>query len=191
MDNNKQNHTAQTNPVKSDKPEHKGDALADAASSAFEETREKVSHGAKSVVEEAKERSTSAIHRSKHNLATQISDVAAAIKHSGDELQQSENVEDTIAHYAKNAGDKIQNVANYLEDKDVGEMLRDVEGFARRQPALFVGGAVALGLLAARFVRSSATHQNQGGSGSSQRNRHSSQTMSNKSTREQSYGQTR
>jgi hypothetical protein len=186
---NKQIHTSNTAPAKS---ENKGEALKDTAGAAFEETKEKVSHGAKSVVEEAKKRSTSVIHRSKHNLATQLSDVAAAIKHSGDELQQSENVEDTIAYYAKNAGDKIQNVANYLENKDVGEMLRDVEGFARRQPALFVGGAVALGLLAARFVRSSATHQHQSRSRSSQMNRRSSQAMSsNQSTREQSYGQTR
>lgn len=183
MDNNKQIHTS---PQSSTKPERKAESFTDAAGSVLEDTKEQVSQGVKSVTSEAKERTTSAIHRSKHKLATQISDVATAIKHSGDELEQSKNVEDTIAYYAKNAGDKIQDVANYLDNKEVGEMLRDVEGFARRQPAIFVGGAVALGLLAARFVRSSATHQHSTKHHTSQVNRRSNQTM-----KEHGYGQTR
>jgi hypothetical protein len=35
-------------------------------------------------------------------------------------------------------------------------MVRNVEDFARRQPALFIGGAFMLGLLGARFLKSSA-----------------------------------
>jgi hypothetical protein len=42
-----------------------------------------------------------------------------------------------------------------VREKDVNEMLRDVQQFARRQPALFIGGSFAAGLLAARFLRSS------------------------------------
>jgi hypothetical protein len=35
-------------------------------------------------------------------------------------------------------------------------LVGDVENFARRQPALFIGGALALGILAARFLKSSS-----------------------------------
>jgi len=35
------------------------------------------------------------------------------------------------------------------------QMLRDARNLARRQPALFIGGSFAVGLLAARFVKSS------------------------------------
>ena len=42
----------------------------------------------------------------------------------------------------------------YLRGKDFDRMVDDLEGFARRQPALFLGGAFMLGLLAARFLKS-------------------------------------
>ena len=42
-----------------------------------------------------------------------------------------------------------------LKNKDVTELLNDAQRLARRQPALFVGGAFALGLLGARFLKSS------------------------------------
>jgi hypothetical protein len=42
----------------------------------------------------------------------------------------------------------------------VGELIGDVEQFARRSPALFLGGAFALGVLAARFVKSSSAAAN-------------------------------
>jgi hypothetical protein len=35
-------------------------------------------------------------------------------------------------------------------------MIQEVERFARRQPALFLGGAFTLGLIAARFLKSSS-----------------------------------
>jgi hypothetical protein len=40
----------------------------------------------------------------------------------------------------------------------------EAEDFARRQPALFLGGAFALGLLGARFLKSSGQQASQGGS---------------------------
>jgi hypothetical protein len=47
-------------------------------------------------------------------------------------------------------------VAEYLREADGGRMARDLESLARRQPALVFGGAFALGLIAARFLKSSA-----------------------------------
>ena len=35
-------------------------------------------------------------------------------------------------------------------------MQRGVESFARREPLLFIGGAFALGMVAARFLKASA-----------------------------------
>jgi hypothetical protein len=34
-------------------------------------------------------------------------------------------------------------------------LIDDVEDFARREPAVFIGGAIAIGLVAARFLKSS------------------------------------
>ena len=46
-------------------------------------------------------------------------------------------------------------MSGYLEGKGLRDVLDDVSGFAKRQPGLFVGGALVAGLVAARFLRSS------------------------------------
>ena len=46
-------------------------------------------------------------------------------------------------------------VADYVQRADVREMMNEVEDFARRRPAVFIGSAFAVGLLAARFLKSS------------------------------------
>jgi len=48
----------------------------------------------------------------------------------------------------------MERVSNYLQRTDVAELVDGVEDFARREPLLFVGGAFALGLLGARFLKS-------------------------------------
>ena len=67
----------------------------------------------------------------------------------------NEGGNDTISEYIRMAGDRVQRAADYLENKDVREVVSDVEGFARRQPALFLGGAFMIGLVAARVLKSS------------------------------------
>jgi hypothetical protein len=43
-----------------------------------------------------------------------------------------------------------------LQHKDVREFLADLQRFARRQPAVFIGAAFAVGVISARFLKSSA-----------------------------------
>jgi hypothetical protein len=56
----------------------------------------------------------------------------------------------------------MRNFSDQLRQKDVRELMSDVERFAQRQPTLFLGGAFALGLLGARFLKSSAPTENSG-----------------------------
>jgi hypothetical protein len=54
------------------------------------------------------------------------------------------------------AADQMRHFSDQLRQKDVRELLSDVERFAQRQPTVFLGGAFALGLLGARFLKSSS-----------------------------------
>jgi hypothetical protein len=60
-----------------------------------------------------------------------------------------------LADYVNQAADRIDSFARTLENKDLGEIVDNVQSFARRHPALFVGGAFAIGIIAARFMLSS------------------------------------
>jgi hypothetical protein len=53
------------------------------------------------------------------------------------------------------AADQIENWSRQLREKDIDELLSDVQTLARRQPGVFIGSAFAIGLLGARFLKSS------------------------------------
>ncbi|WP_447555413.1 hypothetical protein [Vreelandella sp. EE22] len=57
---------------------------------------------------------------------------------------------------------KVANLAdgfsNQLRDKDLRRICHDAQDYSRREPAIFIGGAIAAGFLAARFLRSSRSH---------------------------------
>jgi hypothetical protein len=69
------------------------------------------------------------------------------------------------AKYGDSLAKQVEQVSTYLEQKDLRDVLKDVEGFARRNPAVFIGGAFALGILAARFLKSSGDSSSRRSSG--------------------------
>ncbi len=106
----------------------------------------------------ATEKATSKIDEQKTNLAQSLSSVADTIRGLGDNLgeaKQPNGIADTAAKYSNTVADKVEQFSGYLEKKDVREVMSDVEEFAHRNPLLFLGGAFALGVLAARFLKSS------------------------------------
>ncbi|QJR34158.1 hypothetical protein [Gemmatimonas groenlandica] len=114
-----------------------------------------------------------------HNLGEQTRKVVADVQHKAGEQVRSGldsgkrraagallGVADSLMHgsateqsgagqYIRQAGEQVQRAADYLEKADVKQLTRDAESFARRQPIAFIGGAFVLGVVAARFFKSS------------------------------------
>lgn len=88
-----------------------------------------------------------------------LGSVAQAVRQTIQHLRDEKH--DTVARYAEQAADQIERFSQRLKDKDVGELMNDAQQLARRQPALFVGGAFTLGLLGARFLKSSSQRSNE------------------------------
>lgn len=113
---------------------------------------------AKELVGQAQERATeqvrSRIDAQKTRAAGSLSSVAQTLRSSGEQMQGQEG----ISRYLTRAADEVENLAHYLEDREVGELLGQVEDFARRQPVAFLGGAFTLGVLGARFLKSSRSN---------------------------------
>jgi hypothetical protein len=112
------------------------------------------------VGEKVRELATTAQVKAGDEVRTQLDSgktrAASALRGVADSLlHPNEMGTDTISEYIRTAGDRVQRAADYLENKDVREVVSDVESFARRQPALFLGGAFMLGLVAARVLKSS------------------------------------
>jgi hypothetical protein len=54
------------------------------------------------------------------------------------------------------AADRVERLGGYLEQRRGGEIMHDVENFARRRPWLIAGVGVLVGVAAARFVKASS-----------------------------------
>jgi hypothetical protein len=87
------------------------------------------------------------------NAAQGISGASQALKSVSEQLQKEQP---QLANYAERAAEQIEHVSSYLKGKDLDQLVQDVESFARRQPAAFLGSAFVLGLAAARFLKSSS-----------------------------------
>jgi len=127
------------------------------AQDVVEQTQQKAGE----VVDQAKQQATSQLSTRKDQAAASLGTVADALRQTGTHLR--ENDQHGIAQYADKAAERVEQMSGQLRGKDVQEIVRDVERYARRQPALFLGGAFALGLLGARFLKSTAQREDAGG----------------------------
>jgi hypothetical protein len=101
-----------------------------------------------------REQATAQLSRQKDRATDGLGTVAQAVRGTTEHLRSQQH--DTVAQYAEQAAQQIERLSERLRSKDVGELMQDAQQLARRQPALFVGGAFAIGLLGARFLKSSA-----------------------------------
>lgn len=81
---------------------------------------------------------------------------------------QGEGATNPLPDLAARAAEGIERLARYLENKSVADVVRSVESFARREPALFLGGALAMGMMAGRFLKSSGHRMRSASGGAAQ-----------------------
>ncbi len=106
------------------------------------------------IVGKVRERATAQLNTQKDRATDGLGTIAHAVRQTTDKLREDQ--QDVVAQYVEKAADQIERFSNSLREKDVTELLEDAQRFARRQPALFIGGSFAVGLLAARFLKSSS-----------------------------------
>lgn len=89
----------------------------------------------------------------KEGVAQRVGGTADVLRDTARQLQ--ERYENSIARYVEQLAGALANFSDSINDKSAEELLGDVQSLARRNPALFVGGALAAGILLGRFARSS------------------------------------
>lgn len=122
-----------------------------------------------SVAEEAKSVVENQLTSQKGKVADGLGGVAQALRQVSGAAQKPEHeLSPAILPYIEKAADQVDKVSAYFEKKSLGEVARDVEDFARREPAMFLGGAFVLGLLGGRFLKASPRPASSGANRSSQ-----------------------
>lgn len=124
------------------------------AKSDLQQGKERAKEAARGAAAEGKDK----LEAQSQAAATRVDDVADAIGSAASRLDELEH--EGLADYANQMASALSNMSVKLRDKSVDELARDVSDLARRNPALFLLGSVALGLGLSRFAK--ATRHRQG-----------------------------
>ena len=79
--------------------------------------------------------------------------IAQAIRDAGKGMRSEQP---QVAGFADTAADQVDRSAQYLRNHDATQVLNAATDFARRQPAVVVGGGLLLGLAVGRFLRTAS-----------------------------------
>ena len=108
---------------------------------------------AKHSFQQARDSAGSSLNDSRQKAAERIGGIADAVRGTSERLRSDH--QDRVADLTDSLADQVERLSSYLRDRNLADFRRDAEGFARRQPAVAVGVALALGMLGARFLKSS------------------------------------
>src|SRR6266508_4491602 len=107
----------------------------------------------KEIGDRAQEHASQFAERGRERAAEQLRSLAEAVRETGSQL---ENKGSPFGGYVGKAAGQIERLSEIAVSKNPRDLVDSVERFARRDRALFLGGAMTLGLMAARFLRSSS-----------------------------------
>jgi hypothetical protein len=149
--------------------------------SVLREAKDAASH----LMTEAKEEVQNRAYSQKERAAESLSGVAHALRGTKQELDEKAP---GFGMVADKAADAVERVSDLIRNRDIADVVQGVERFARREPALFIGGAIALGLVAGRFLRSSPHSEYASGEFSSEYGRERQFGAGSEGDREGNYG---
>lgn len=118
---------------------------------------------ANGALSQLKDKTKDALSEQKSNLTSGINEVTGSIRKVAENLSepnQESSVGKMTVEYGTNFAHGLEQFSNYIENANLKDLARDVEVFARRQPTLFVAGAFAFGLIAARFLKTARPLEN-------------------------------
>lgn len=133
-----------------------------AAKDIYKQAKEATGDAADKLYDKATKTASSKIDEQKSHLASSLAGVAESIRQIGDSFgdeEQPYGIGKLTSNYSSTLADKIERASGYLDDRDLSQLMGDIEDFAHRNPALFLGGAFALGIVAARFLKSGNRNQ--------------------------------
>ena len=123
------------------------------ASAAASEAGERVKEKAKEAGDKVKEQGRTFLNEQKRRVGSEIGTYSAAARRAAERLESESDT--NLSSYVSSAADQLDRLATRVQERDLGELIDDVEEMARRRPEVFYGGMFVAGLVAARFLKAS------------------------------------
>lgn len=134
--------------------EEKADAMASEARDLGKEAVREGKEKARELSDDASRKARSRAEEQKGRLAGGMRTMADALRNGTDQLPEDRR---QYGSFLETVADQVENASRYLDERDVDGLTREARQFARQQTPLFLGGAFALGMAGARFLKSSAS----------------------------------
>jgi hypothetical protein len=115
-------------------------------------TTDTVRDKAREIGHAATERAQAAIGQQKERATSELGAVAFALRDAATRLE-GENM--MSGRLIRSAAERLDDFSRRLETRDVNGLMWETRNWARHNPAVFMGAAVALGFLASRFLKAS------------------------------------
>ena len=103
--------------------------------------------------EQALDKVSTRLDSQKSRATETLDSVAQALLVASQQLQDGD--QNSVGPYVERLAHQVERVSGFVQDTNVEEVMDDIGQFARRHPGLFVGGALMLGFMGARFLKSS------------------------------------
>ena len=131
--------------------------LAKSATDAVKTQAANLTESAKDVAADAGEKLRTTLQEQKAAGADYVGNVANIIRRTAYEFDSDIP---QAGHYIRKAAAQLENVSEAMRNRDMSEIVGNVQQFARRQPTAFFGAAVLLGFAAVRFLKSGSANSN-------------------------------
>ena len=127
------------------------DALADVKAAAQDKAGD-LRDQAMKMKDQALDQARDAATQGKAKAADTIHGVADTLRQSASQFGQNQTIA-PVGKYANQAADALEDFAGTLRNKDVDQLVTEVSGFVRRNPAIAIGVAVAAGFAITQLLR--------------------------------------
>lgn len=105
------------------------------------------------VKDQVRQQALGQVTTQKERAADGLEMVVGLLRQAGQQVSEQDKA--PVAASIDGVADQVEQWSETLRTQDVSQLVEETKELARRQPALFVGGALVAGFLSVRFFRSS------------------------------------
>jgi hypothetical protein len=129
--------------------------------SATEHVKERVQDATAQAKHSIREQLRGQVSSRSTQMGEQLTGTVSPLRIAADQLRRDQR--EAPANLIERVTDRAESIGRYLSEADGDRILRDVEGFARRQPWVMLTGSAVAGFFASRFVKASSANRSAGG----------------------------
>jgi hypothetical protein len=116
---------------------------------------------ASTVIDRGKEAATDSIEKGAERLSSSADSAASALRRAADEVEKDNR---WIGAALRKSAEGIERASASLSGGDISSTVDNLNGFARRNPAMFLGASLAVGFALARVGKTAVERTTDGAS---------------------------